>query len=370
MSKFDIVEKINFTDLIVAFLHQPSNTVGNILQEKLGLDSSLQTYYFNWGRNALYYLFKNLSYKIIAFPAFTCPTLTEAAEEAGKKVVLIEANINTFNLDISKIPQDTQCLVAVHTFGNPLDISLIKQKIKSIFIIEDCAHALYAQKSNQYVGREGEAVLFSLYKQTPNINGAVLLTKNKITIAQKQEANCDYLKRLLVKTTGMHQWFLDYKRQQYVPSIEPQERNSKQASPLALTLFSGQINRLESEVMKRRAIVKWYDQEFKKSSYFITQQAEVNSQPSYYHFSVRLKPSLAYLRDNLIIALRQKRIFAAVLWPDAPITKTQYQTFQKQCPKALLLSHTIINLPIYSHYSLDDVRLLCNLINKTIHQLI
>jgi len=370
MNKFDIVEKIKLTDLLKAELIRKSVSPYQLLQNKLGLAGNWHDNYFNWGRNALYYLFKNLNYQKIAFPAFTCPTLTEAAEKAGKKVVLVEADLNTFNLDINKIPQGTQCLVVVHTFGNPLDISLIKQKFKSIFIIEDCAHALYAQKNNQYVGKTGEVILFSLYKQIPNINGSLLLTKEEIINNQQAENKFKYLKRLLFKLEGLHEYFLNLKRHAYFPDITRQDLNNFKPSNLVFNLFQIGFNPLEKEIEKRRIIANLYYRRIKKSTFLLAQNPEKQSNPSYYHFAVRLIPKLIPFRNKIIMNLRRQNIFLAALWPDAPITQAKYKNYQHCCPKAFLLAQSIINFPIYSYYSSKDINDLFTQIDLTIKKFI
>lgn len=372
MVKFDIVPKISFRLILKSIFKRPQVFPYQLLVKEKIISSSFPRnyYYFDWGRNALFYLFKYLKYKRIAFPAFTCPTLIQAAEAAGKEVILVEVNLDTFNLDIKKIPQNVESLVAVHTFGNPVNINKIRQRFKNIFIIEDCAHALFSQLNNQFVGSQGDAVLFSFYKQTPNINGALLLTKlrsdKRLVARQKQESNFKYLKRLIFKTNGIHQRFLNFKRHQYLPKIELHNLTKNKPSNLTFSLFKKGFKKLKKEIEKRRRIVKWYYQQTKKSQFLIAQKPKVNSNPSYYHFVVRLVPELASVRDKVVLSLRKKNIFLARLWYDAPITQEKFKRYKKICPNALLLARTVINLPIFSSYTSKDISYLFTEINKAI----
>ena len=373
MSEFDLAEKIKVFDLIKALFRKSAISPYELLKKEINLEGNWQENYFNWGRSALYYFFKSLKHKTITFPAFTCPTIVEPAEKAGKKVILTEIDLNTFNLDINKIPKDTECLVVVHTFGNPVNIKEIRDRFNKLFVIEDCAHALFSKINNRFVGNQGDAVLFSLYKQVPNINGSLLLTKVTLK-SQKARSVLSIplperidLKRLIIKTQGLHQYFLNFKRCQYLPSIEPQQLSSDKPNNLVFSLFEKGFKKLKKEIEKRRKIVDWYYQEAEESEFIISQKPELNSHPSYYHFAVRLKPELAHIREKVALELRKKNIFIDRLWYKAPIVQEKYIKEQKNCPNALLLTKTVINLPIYSWYTKRDVEYLFGELNCVIN---
>lgn len=389
MNKFDLVEKIRFFDLISALLKKSNRSPCQLLKEEINLGENWQENYFNWGRSALYYFFKSLKFKTITFPAFTCPTIVEPAEKAGKKVILTEIDLDTFNLNINKIPKNTECLVVVHTFGNPVDIKALRQAFGpslgrgaqgKIFVIEDCAHALFSKINNRFVASQGDAILFSLYKQVPNINGSLLLTRDIITevarlsnprgwMIWQPRSDFNYLKRLIFKVQGPHQLLLSFKRQTYLPKIEPQELNSGKPGNLVYSLFEKGFKKLEKEVEKRREIVNWYYQQAEKSKFIISQKPEPGSKPSYYHFAVRLKPELTAIREKIVLELRKKNIFIDRLWYKAPIVQVKYKKEQKNCPNALLLARTVINLPIYSFYRERDIKYLFRQLNGVINRL-
>jgi dTDP-4-amino-4,6-dideoxygalactose transaminase len=382
MSKFDLSEKIKLIDLINSLISESKVFPFELLQRKLNLSTNWQENYFSWGRNAFYYLFKSLPFKALTLPAFTCPTLTEAAEKANKKVVLTEIDLESFNLDINKIPPKTECLVVVHTFGNPVNVGEIRKKFrqkrtgKKLFIIEDCAHALFSKINNRFVGNDGDALLFSLYKQVANLNGALLLNKENSKVARSSNLGGWIpwqprdLKRLIIKLAGPHQFFLDFKRREYLPAIEKQELNSDRPSNLVFNLFEKGFRQLEKEIEGRRKIASWYYQEVKKYKFIIPQKSETNSRPSYYHFVIRLIPELASQREKIVLKLRKRNIFVDRLWYQAPIVKKKYQEYQKKCPQALLLAKTVINLPIYSNYTKNDVHALFKRLDETIKDLI
>jgi len=369
MSKLDIVEKIKAKDLLSALFDKYSEKPFTLINQSMEVGNLWQENYFCWGRSALYYLFKSLPFKTISFPAFTCSTLVWAAEKAGKKVDLLEIDKNTFNIDINKLDGDLECVVAVHTFGNPLDIDEVKEKCPNAFIIEDCAHALLSKINGDYVGSKGDAVLFSLYKQIANINGALLLTKNTkvdrvFNLAYRQAGFRSYkqiqpwykkLKRVVFKTNGPHQLLLDWMRKKYLPVLQKREITDKKPSKLALSLFNRGFRKLKKEVGQRRKTAKVYYRYCQESPYFRAQKAQENSDPSFYHFVIRLSPNIADIRDKLLVNLRQKNIFLGRLWYDVPITFKRYKKFGKNCPNALDLARSVISLPIKSEFSEADI---------------
>jgi dTDP-4-amino-4,6-dideoxygalactose transaminase len=368
-NNLDVVEKIDAFSVVKVFLTRGTRKPFSLLSREFGLKGDWQENYFNWGRNALFYFFKKLEFNTIAFPSFTCPTLVEAAKKAGKKVSLIEVDLNTFNLDIGKIPVDTKCLVAVHTFGNPLDIAGIRKKAKDVFIIEDMAHSLYSEFKGKFIGGQGDAVLFSLYKQIANINGSLLLSKDKILTFQKKESQFKYLKRLVFKLKGLHQPILSLKRQNYLPSIKPEPVSGLMPSSLVFNLFNLGFKKLSKEVESRRKLAKLYFKLAGKSPYFKAQEVSKNSKSSFYHFAVRLNPELCYLRDKVVLHLRGKNIYPARLWPNAPVALREYKNYAKICPNALNLAKTVINLPINSKISKKEAKYLFDRLNKTIKAL-
>jgi dTDP-4-amino-4,6-dideoxygalactose transaminase len=85
------------------------------------------------------------------------------------KPVLVEPDINTYNIDPSKIEiainSKTKVLLIVHLYGKVCDMDAI-MKIKNkhnLFLIEDCAQAHGATFKNQLAGTFGDMAAFSFY---------------------------------------------------------------------------------------------------------------------------------------------------------------------------------------------------------------
>ena len=94
---------------------------------------------------------------------------SEAISMTGAKVVFVDINPKTYNIDVDKIEEKvterTKVIIPVHLFGQPADMDLIldiagKHNLK---IIEDAAQAHGAVYKGRRIGSIGDAACFSLY---------------------------------------------------------------------------------------------------------------------------------------------------------------------------------------------------------------
>ncbi len=371
MNSFDLIEKISFIDLIKSLLRKESN-VAALLNSHLGISNTWHAYTFDWGRNALYALFKNLPYKIIHFPAYTCPVLTGAARAANKQVVLIDVDPATYNLDISLLAgKKIECMVAVHTFGNPVDIKKIRKMLPNTYIVEDCAHALFSKIGDEYVGSQGDAVLFSFYKQTANFNGGLLLTKTSLKLPKQEITIPGIWPDVLLKLDGWHHVLIDKIRQQQPGKMPvPTYDDRYYAHPWTLSLFTFGVTQLDQQMQKRQQIASWYCEALEHNPYFVPQQVVPSMQSSWYQFPVTVKPLYKKHRHKLVLSLRRQALFIASMWEDAPIIETDYKQWQPSCPRALELAQTVITLPVQAQMNKDAVKKFVTNMTKTMEEFI
>jgi len=338
--------------------------------------------FFNYGRSALCSLFQHkFAGKEVIFPAFICPTVVMAAVKAGVTPNLVDVNLEDFNIDIGNVPEAelarADALFVNHTFGVPADMGKILQKTrqKPLFLIEDAAQALFARCRNEYVGASGDAVLLSMYKQVPNINGAILLSDLNIEPLGSSFIGWGELPRLFWLTSGPHQCsFRMVRKHRLPPSVTanlPQMPEPRRPSALSLALFAAMLPTLPQSIERKRAIVAHYQNKVGLSKYLIPQHIDAASEPSGFNFSVRLRPEIAHIRDSLLFGLRRRGIFLDRLWHDAPVSLPFFQTYLKRdCPNAQLLASSVINLPVRDGYRESDVDFLLSILEATIEKLI
>jgi dTDP-4-amino-4,6-dideoxygalactose transaminase len=94
---------------------------------------------------------------------------SEAITMTGAKVVFVDINPNTYNIDVSKIEgkvtAETKAIVPVHLYGQPADMDPILAIAKKhhLKVVEDAAQAHGAMYKGQKIGSIGDAACFSFY---------------------------------------------------------------------------------------------------------------------------------------------------------------------------------------------------------------
>jgi len=382
---YDVMDRLDMRTLRSAVMKHGSEEVtsalGHYLVETGMAEECKNISFFNYGRNALYSLFKQkFPGERVIFPAFICPTVVWAAVKAGVRPHFVDVSLEDFNLDMNLVSdkdiEENRALLVNHTFGVPADVDEMRARLKGrTYIIEDVAQALFARYRDKYVGALGDSVLVSMYKQTPNINGAVLLSDSELKEPSKGSLRAGDLTRLLWLTSGPHGYLVRLLRQRRSISRQADEvqriDDARQPSVLALRLFETLLHGLESLVDRKRAIAHYYRQRAEASQYLIPQRVNPAKEPSWFNFSVRLTPEIAAVRNSLLVALRRKGIFCDHLWHDAPVATDAFKDYlQGDYPNARLLAKSVINLPIKAGYREADVDYLFGYIEGAIKKLI
>lgn len=124
----------------------------------------------------------------VLVPAITFIATSNSCLHAGLKVVFVDVERDTYNMDpndIEKhITENTKCIIPVHTFGMPCNMNAIMDIAKkhNLRVIEDCAEAHFAKVDGLPVGGFGDITCFSTYVAhtiTTGIGGVVCTSDSK-----------------------------------------------------------------------------------------------------------------------------------------------------------------------------------------------
>ena len=140
--------------------------------------------------SALYISLKILNLKStdeVIIPNITFAATANAVHMAGAKIVLVDVDVKTLNIDIQdlkkKINKKTKVIIPVHVSGRGCDMKSIKNLANKnkIKIVEDAAEAFLSKKNNKYLGTIGD---MGCYSHSPNKiftsgQGGLLVTNNK-----------------------------------------------------------------------------------------------------------------------------------------------------------------------------------------------
>lgn len=317
--------------------------------------------FFNYGRNALQKLIGRVSRKgdSLVFQAFICPWLVEEATKMGRVPVLVDACPDTFNIDVKHLAEkqaEAKMTFVAHNFGVPADIFEVRKVCQS-HLVEDMAHSMFASLNGVALGSFGDSVLYSMYKQLPNLHGSVLASNLDIDQpAVRESTSLADIKKLMIRIEGLHQIFVDIVRKRGDPHYTSETYEMRSPSRTAVSLFAKLLTEAKARIGRKEKVAEIYYSRVRKTDKFHAQKISPYASPSWFSFNIRLDEEIAESRDSIISDLRRSGIYCDRQWFDAPVGKyTIPGSIVQNCENAVLLSKTIINLPLKDYYSSDNV---------------
>lgn len=136
----------------------------------------------------------------VIVPSHTYIATALAVSYVGAKVVFVEPDITTFNIDVSKIEEaitnKTKAIIAVHLYGRPAETDKIKLLCEkyNLKLIEDAAQSHGAMYKNKKTGNLGDAAGFSFYpgKNLGALGDGGAIVTNDSLLAKKVRAIRNY----------------------------------------------------------------------------------------------------------------------------------------------------------------------------------
>lgn len=266
---------------------------------------------------------------------------------SGLVPVLVEPNIDTYNIDINKIEEKitnkTKVIMPVHLYGKMCDMGPIMQIAKkyNLKIVEDCAQAHGAKYKNSKAGTFGDINAFSFY---PTKNLGALADAGAVTTN-----NADFSESIkMLRNYGS-------KIKYYNEVIGFNSRlDEVQAAFLSIKL-----NRLDKINSHKRKLA-WLYQSYLKQD-FIKPQVNEDYFDVYHIYNVR-HPK----RDTLKSYLKENDILTEIHYPVAPNKQKAMLPFFKDChtPIAEQIHQTTLSLPISYFHTENDIMQVIEVMNK------
>jgi perosamine synthetase len=153
-----------FTALYSALTSMSGNTTQAPNTENIFQQNPIWT---KSGRASLYAILKSLELPAgakVGVPLFCCSVVFNAICQAGLSPHFLDSNINDFNISVEDLCQkrtDLAAIVAVHMFGNPCDTDAINEVADTIPVIEDCAQSIFSTYKGKQTGLLSTASFFS-----------------------------------------------------------------------------------------------------------------------------------------------------------------------------------------------------------------
>ena len=287
----------------------------------------------------------------IIVPANTYIATVLAITDNRLKPVLVEPDINTYNLDLSLIEEHiterTKAIMVVHLYGQVCwgtKLEELAQKY-NLKIIEDNAQAIGAEWNGIKTGSLGDAAGFSFYpgKNLGAIGDAGAVTTNNDDLAEVVRALGNY---------GSKQKYMN----------EYQGLNSR-LDEIQAAFLDVKLKYLDAENQSRREIAQYYCENIKHSDVILptsnSQQLTANSHV-WHLFVIRTQN-----RNKLQDYLTQNGVQTLIHYPTPPHKQLAYKEWNMlNLPITERIHNEILSLPISPVISEDVAIKVISILNQ------
>ena len=277
----------------------------------------------------------------VIVPANTFIATVLAVTEVGATPIFVDADKNTYNIDIDKIEEKitnrTKAIIAVHLYGRIVEMDRICDIAKkySLKVIEDAAQSHGAVYKGKKAGNWGDAAAFSFYpgKNLGALGDAGAVVTNETALSEKIRAIGNY---------GSHEKY----RHVY-------KGCNSRLDELQAAFLSVKLNCLDEWNKERQEIAGRYMDGIKNSKIILPMSSD-NAEGNVYH----VYPVLVENRDAFIQYLKEKGIVAMVHYPIPIVLQRAYAEYAEQIdkyPVTKKICEQEVSLPLYPGMSEEQV---------------
>lgn len=275
---------------------------------------------------------------------------SEAISMTGARVVFVDCDEKTYNIDVQKIEGAitgrTRAIIPVHLYGQPADMGAVAAIAKKhgLFIVEDAAQAHGAKYRGRNIGTFGDLACFSFF---PGKNlgaygdgGAIVTDNEELSKKARMIANHGRVEKYNHEFEGV---------------------NSR-LDGLQAAILGVKLRHLDQWTERRRAIAGIYNEELK--DYVITPAVLPNTRHVFHLYVVRTKQ-----REKTKAFLMEKGISTGIHYPiPLPFLKAYDYLGHKpeDFPAAFSLKDEILSLPIHGSMTDEQVEYVIEQLRKSI----
>lgn len=266
---------------------------------------------------------------------------------AGAKPVFVDVEPETGNIDVNlienAITSKTKAIMPVHLYGQLCDMVKLRKIADKyhLFIIEDCAHAVEAERDGVRPAQLGETACFSYYatKVLSSGEGGAICTNseliaNKLKILRSHGMSADANERY---SKRYKHWDMEVLGWKY-------NMDNIQAA-----LLINQIDRLEENWQRRERIAQQYERAFSR----VIEFPQVIGKSGNHLFTIWVEN-----RDKALGKLQDAGIGVAVNYKAIHLLsyyRKMYGYKEGKFPVAERIGNQTISLPLYPKLSNTEV---------------
>lgn len=283
----------------------------------------------------------------IVVPANTYIASILAISENGCTPVLVEPNINTYNINPDlieeKITDKTKAIMVVHLYGQAvkMDKIWVLAKKYNLKVIEDSAQAHGAYYNGKRTGNLGDASGFSFY---PGKNLGCMGDGGCVTTNDDE---------LAVKIRAIANYGSDRKYHHIYKGV-----NSR-LDEIQAAIMDVKLPHLDSDNARRREISKYYRENIKNEKIILPKTYDENAHV-WHIFAIRTEN-----RDELQKHLETNGIQTNIHYPTPPHKQGAYKEWENQSyPISEEIHRTILSLPISPVMTAVEVKKVVEVVNE------
>lgn len=283
----------------------------------------------------------------VIVPANTYIASVLAVSAVGAKPVLVEPDIETFNINPElieqKITKRTKAIMVVHLYGQVCEMDIIQKIAKkhNLKIIEDCAQAHGAMHEGKRVGNLGVAGGFSFYpgKNLGALGDGGAITTNDEVLYKKIKALRNYGSEIKYENI--------YKG------------TNSRLDELQAGFLRVKLNTLDEDNNKRRKVAKFYLENINNSK-IVLPKVEDFTGHVFHLFVIRTQK-----RDALKKHLLENGVETIIHYPIPPHKQECYSELKHiPLPITEKISNEVLSIPISQVINEDEVEKVVHLINS------
>ncbi len=279
---------------------------------------------------------------------------SEAITMAGAKVVFVDVDRNTYNIDPEKIEEKitaaTKVIIPVHLYGQPADMDPILKIARKhgLRVIEDAAQAHGAEYRGRRAGSMGDMACFSFY---PGKNlgaygdgGAIVTNDETLAVKARMFANHGRIDKYDHELEGV---------------------NSR-LDGLQAAVLDTKLKHLEEWTEKRRGNARLYNEGLRGSG--LLTPVEIEAVRAVYHvYAVRIEEGK---RSAFQDHMKSKGIATGIHYPIALPNLKAYRYLNhaaQDFPEATRTSQTVVSLPMFPELTGEQIRYICGAAREFSH---
>ena len=272
----------------------------------------------------------------VATSALTFVASANCARYVGSAVSLIDIDPKTLNLDIAKIPNNADALVAVHFAGLPVHLPQLSRRPR--IIIEDAAQALGAWTPDGPVGNcaHSDMTCFSFHPVKPVTTGeGGVVTTNDNKLAEKLRRFRNHGSQPAPEKGGWYYEIID-------------EGFNYRITDIQAALGSSQLKKLGQFIKRRNELASRYDDALRDLPIATAPPAAEGYGHGYHLYTIRTPK-----RREVYDKLRERGIFTQVHY--VPVHHhPRFAYLEAQLPATDDAYDQILTLPLFPTLSDDQ----------------